>query len=122
MNDSVAAFNASSHAAGEPPQLPLRHCSRLRRHQVAQTVRGIVAANTILIGVHFEHILRPIRIVLQRRQALNEAGTPRMNEQPCRHVIRWIPEPVQHFSPTAHTFRVRDLQADTKLRVLQGHR
>jgi hypothetical protein len=45
-------------------QLPLRHCSRLRRDEVAQTIRGIIPANTILIRIHLEHILRPIRVML----------------------------------------------------------
>ena len=51
-----------------PPQLPLRHLALPRRHQIPQTIRRIIAANTILIGIHLQHILRPIRIVLQRRK------------------------------------------------------
>jgi len=31
-------------------------------------------ANTILIDVHLQHILRPIRIVLQRRQAFDQSS------------------------------------------------
>ena len=52
----------------EPPQLPLRHYARFRRDQVTQTIRRIIPAYTILIGIHLEHILRPIRIVLQRQE------------------------------------------------------
>ena len=33
-------------------------------------IRRIIAANTILIGIHLQHILRPIGIVLQRRLTL----------------------------------------------------
>jgi uncharacterized phage protein gp47/JayE len=51
----------------------LRDGSRLRRDQVPQTIRRIVAAHPILIRIHLQHILRPIRIVLQRRQALDQA-------------------------------------------------
>jgi len=54
----------------QPPQLPLRHDSRLRRGQVTQAIRRIIAANTIFIGIHLEHILRPIRIVLDQLSRL----------------------------------------------------
>ena len=43
---------------------------------ITQTVRSIIAANTILIGLHLEHILRPIRNVLHRRQAFHQPRTP----------------------------------------------
>jgi hypothetical protein len=45
------------------PQLGLRYCSRLRRDQVTKTIRSIVSSNSILIRIHFQHILRPVRIV-----------------------------------------------------------
>ena len=35
----------------EPPQLPLRHRSRLRRDEVPQRVVGVIPAHPILIGL-----------------------------------------------------------------------
>jgi hypothetical protein len=65
-----------------PPALSIFHHSPLsflcvtfalsRGDQITQTIRRIITANTILIGIHLEHILRPIRIVLQRRQTLDQ--------------------------------------------------
>jgi hypothetical protein len=66
----------------QPAQLALRYDTRLRRNQITQTIRRIIDANTVLIGVHFHHVLKPIRIVLQRGQTLNQATTPLVNEQP----------------------------------------
>jgi hypothetical protein len=34
----------------------------------------------MLIRIHFQHVLRPIRIVLQRRQALSEPSATLVNE------------------------------------------
>jgi hypothetical protein len=49
----------------------LRNDPRLRRDQVPEAVGCIVSADTILITIHFQNILRPIRIMLQRRQRLD---------------------------------------------------
>jgi hypothetical protein len=38
-----------------------------------------MAANTILIRIHLEHILRPIRIVLQRGKAFDQSSAPLVN-------------------------------------------
>jgi len=53
------------HVVLQPPQLTLHHYPRLRRDQIPKTIRRIIAANTILIGIYFQHIFRPIRIMLQ---------------------------------------------------------
>ena len=68
--------------SSHPPQLPLHHRPRLRRHQIPERIRRIIAADAILVGIHLQHILRPIRIVLQRRQTFQQPRTPLMNEQP----------------------------------------
>ena len=56
--------------------------SALRRDQIAQTVRSIVSANPILIGVHSQNVLRPIRIVLQ--------AMPSVRQQRVRNASRGI--------------------------------
>ncbi len=63
-------------------------------------VGGIVAAAAILIGVHLEHFFRPIRIMLKRRQRLDQAPAPPMNEQFRLHAPLRITEPLQHLRPT----------------------
>jgi len=42
---------------GSPhPRTRRRYRSRPSRHQTAQAVRRIIAANTILIGIHFQNV------------------------------------------------------------------
>jgi hypothetical protein len=70
----------------------LRHRPRLRRHQVTEAVRAIVAPNAILIGINFiiiiiiiginfQHIFWPVWIMLQRRQRFNQSGAAFMKKQ-----------------------------------------
>src|SRR6185369_11560074 len=59
-------FDAS---ALHPRQLPLLNFARFRRDQVAQRIRSVIAAHSFVVGIDFQHILGPIRIVLHRRQA-----------------------------------------------------
>jgi hypothetical protein len=54
----------------QPRQFPLPHLPRLRGHHVAQRIRAIVPAIPFLIGVHLQHILRPIRIRLEAASRL----------------------------------------------------
>jgi hypothetical protein len=60
-----------------------------------ESVRCIVAADAILISIHFQHVLRPIRIVLHCRQGLSqpaaslgkrETGPPEIGTGPVRVV------------------------------------
>jgi hypothetical protein len=57
----------------QTPQLALHDSPRFRWHQVTRTIRTIVPANTILIGIHFQNIFRAIRIVLPRRPAFKQS-------------------------------------------------
>jgi hypothetical protein len=61
----LAPFHPQGGFALQTPQLPLRDRARLRRHQVPESIRWVIAPDAILIGIHLEHILGPIRIVLQ---------------------------------------------------------
>jgi hypothetical protein len=63
----------------------LHHHPRLRRHQIPQRIRAIVPAGAILIGIDLQHVLRPIRIMLQRRQRFQQPPAPPMNKQPRRY-------------------------------------
>ena len=65
-------------------EFALGHGSRFGGNEITEAVGGVVAAVAVFVRIHFEHILRAIRIVLQRRQAFNEAGTAFMNEQAGR--------------------------------------
>jgi hypothetical protein len=49
----------------------LRHRPRLRRYQISQRIRRVIPADSFLVGIHLQHILWPVRIMLQRRQRLN---------------------------------------------------
>jgi len=65
----------------QPPQLPLRDRPRLRRHQVTQAVRASIAADSFLVGINLQHVRRPVRIVLQRRQRLNQPPAALVDEK-----------------------------------------
>ena len=68
----AAAWKAANRlAAARRPQLG--------RDQVTQTVGGVIATHTILIGIH-PVAAGPIRIVLQRWKALNQPRTAFMIE------------------------------------------
>ncbi len=61
-------------------QLPLRHRPRLRSDQLPQAVGGIVVAAAV-VGVHLQHVLRPIRVVQHLRQGLGQAGATAVDEK-----------------------------------------
>lgn len=61
-------------------QLSLHDHSRLRRDQITQRVRRIVAADSIFIGVDFQHVLRTSRIVQQRRDAIEQPRAAPVND------------------------------------------
>ena len=67
--------------SSQPSQFPLGNCPRLPRDHVPKCVGGIVDTDPILIRIHLQHILRAIRIVLQRRQRLYKPTALTMNEQ-----------------------------------------
>jgi hypothetical protein len=77
-------------------QLPLRHTSRLRRHQIPQRVSRVIAAHPILIRIHFQDVLWPIRIVLHRRQGSSQAPAPLVDKHSRPHACRHIAEPLQY--------------------------
>jgi hypothetical protein len=45
---------------------------RLRRDQVTERIRRIVATDAFVVGVNFQHVLWTIRIPLQRRKAIEQ--------------------------------------------------
>ena len=42
------------------------------RNQIPQAIGRIIVAAAVLIRIHLKEVLRPVRIVLQRRQCLHE--------------------------------------------------
>jgi hypothetical protein len=70
-----------------PDQPPLHYGPRLRRHQIPERIRRIISADAFFIGIHLQHIFRPMRIMLQCRQALQQPPAPPMNE-PGVHFLR----------------------------------
>jgi hypothetical protein len=58
--------------------------------KVAKTIRRIIPANPIIIRVHFQHVFRPVRVVLKRRQRLYQPPAPLVNEQTGQNLrVRW---------------------------------
>ena len=82
-------------------------------HEVSQGIGGVIAAITVLVRVDFQHVLRPMRIVLQYRQAFNQTRTARVNEQRRLDASRRISKPLQHFRPAIDPIRIRTRQKNT---------
>ncbi len=83
-------------AASKSSQLSLNHHPPLRRAQVPERIAGIVAADALLIRIHLQHVLRPIRIMLHRGQRLNRLPAPSVNGG-CRPAtkVRTVPCRIQ---------------------------
>ena len=64
----------------KPAQLALRDRPRLRRDQIAQAIRRIIAANAIIVRICLQNIFGPVRIMLQRRQSFQQATASLVNE------------------------------------------
>ena len=71
---------AAMRARLQPPQLPLHNRPYLRRHQIPERIRRIIAPDAILVSVHLQNVLRPVWIMLQRRQCLHQPPAPLVNE------------------------------------------
>jgi hypothetical protein len=65
----------------QPPELPLRHRSRLRRDQIPEAVGGVIAAEAFFVGVHLQHVFRPIRIMLQCWQRFQQPPATLVDEE-----------------------------------------
>src|ERR1017187_3001905 len=77
----------------------MRNCPRPRRHQVPEAVSGVIPSNAIFIHIHLEHILRPIRVMLERGQALPQPSAALVKEQPSGDAPRRIAEAMQNLGP-----------------------
>ena len=53
-------------------------------NEIAKAVGRAVSADAFCIGVHFQNVLRPIRIVLQRRQALDQSSAALVKKRPSQ--------------------------------------
>jgi hypothetical protein len=69
----------------------LCHFPFLRRDQITQAIRRIIAAKAVLIGFHPAEA-GPIRIVLQREQTFDQSSAPLVNEETSgfHRRERWI--------------------------------
>ena len=93
---------------------------RFAGHEVTERVGGIVAPNAILIGIRFQDVFGVVGVVLKRREAINEAGTTLMDEEPGRNAGVGIAQEAEDFGPTAHPAGVGGGEPDAEVGVLPG--
>jgi hypothetical protein len=85
-----------------PQRLPHPDLARLRRHQIPQRIRRIVTADSLLVGIRLQNVFRPVRIVLHRRNAIQQPRAARMNEQRRANACIDIAEPLKNLRPAIH--------------------
>src|SRR3954470_21199074 len=73
----IVAGLGSPSAVSEASQLSLSNNPWFCCDEVSQRVSAAIPPGIpVLITIHLEHILRPVRIMLKRRQALHQPRTP----------------------------------------------
>jgi hypothetical protein len=60
---AVTVQKPQVHAASNAP-LQTHHTAPFGRNQVSQRIGGIIAPDSIIVRIHFQHILRPVRSAL----------------------------------------------------------
>jgi len=89
--------------------------------EVTQGVGRVIAADAIVIRIHFEDILRTGGVMLERRQRLNEAGATGMEEEPGRDPGGRVAEALENFGPAIEAIRDGGAQVDAQVSVLAGN-
>lgn len=79
-------------------------------------------ASAVTVGVHLEHVLGPVRIVLHRGQRLDEPRAAAVDEHPRRHTGLDVSKQAQHFGPAILAIHLRGAQAQAVFGVLHSHR
>ena len=93
--------------SSQPLQFPHPDLARLCRDQIPQCIGGIVAAHAFLIGIHFQHVLGPVRIVLQAGQTFQEPRTAAMDEQAGSNARIRIAQAMEDLGPAIDAIGVR---------------
>jgi hypothetical protein len=74
------------------PSIPGGCAGRRIRSRHAAHSRGMLR----LMGVHLQQVLRPVRIVLHRRQRLHQSPTTPVDEQTGRNSCLSVPQPLDN--------------------------
>lgn len=101
----------------QTPQFAAVNGARAGGHQIAQGIGSIVAANALVVDVGFENITRPIGIVLEIRQALQEAGAVLMNEDRGQNTTIAATVFLEPLSPPVRSQNARALRDPSRGRV-----
>ena len=88
--------------------------------EVAQGVGGVIATSPLLVDVGLQDIAGVVGIVLQIRQAGDEAGAARVDEQRGRDAGVGIAEALGDGGPAGHAIHIGGLQGQAELTVLAG--
>jgi hypothetical protein len=69
------------HGSSQAPKFHNVDLRGLARHQVAQRIGRIIAADAVVIGIHFENVFGPAGIVLERGEAIHQPAATRVEEE-----------------------------------------
>jgi hypothetical protein len=58
----------------------LRDRPRFGCDEIPQDIRRVIAADAVLVAIHFQNVLWPVWIMLQHRQSFNQATAAFVNK------------------------------------------
>lgn len=92
----------------------------LQGDEVAQGVGGIIAAGALLVDVGLQDVAGAVGVVLQKRQAGEEARAARMDEQRGHDASIGVAQALSDGGPAGHAIHIGGLQGQAELAVLAG--
>ena len=90
--------------------------------EIAQGIGGVIATGAVLAEVGFEKVAGAIGIVLERREAGEQAAAARVKEQSGRDVGVRIPQALTDGGPTGDAVHRGGAQAEAEVAILLGDR
>jgi hypothetical protein len=86
---------------------------------MSKRVRRIIPAASLLVAIHLQHLLPPVRVMLERRQRFDQPLAPSMHNQFWQNSHRRISELFPYFRPPIYSVHVGRPQPDTFTRILR---
>jgi hypothetical protein len=93
---------------------------RFGRHQVTERIGRVVPADAVVVGIDFEDIFGAIGVMLERGEAIHEAGAAAMDEQGGSDRGIRVAQASEDFSPAVDPVGVGRTQGDAQVGVLPG--
>ena len=93
---------------------------RFGRHQITQGISRVVPAEAIVVRIDLEDVFGLVGVVLERGEAIHEAGTTAVDEEGGFDGGIRIAQAPEDFGPAVDTVGVGGTQGDAQVGVLAG--